>query len=253
MLFSLHDPQKRQQAHIPGDRDAATAWPTLFDELAQIAKDPRLKHYYSQGMVSADTPIRDVPLLAIDFETTGLTPQNHGIVSIGAIPMTLNRIQMSGARHWVTKPRRSLTDESVVIHGITHSDIESAPDLDELLDDMLQMFAGRVWVVHYRGIERPFFQHALNERLSETLEFPVIDTMALEARLHRVKPISLWSRMLGRQQQSIRLADSRARYNLPFYQPHGAVTDALACGELLQAQVATHYSPDDPVGTIWVP
>ena len=79
----------------------------------------------------------------------------------------------------------------------------------------------------------------------------MIDTMSLEARLHRQ---SLWARFrrwLGRPPVSIRLHTSRARYGLPAYQGHHALVDALATAELLQAQVAHHYSADTPVGELW--
>ncbi|MBB3142903.1 DNA polymerase III epsilon subunit-like protein [Halomonas organivorans] len=32
---------------------------------------------------------------------------------------------------------------------------------------------------------------------------------------------------------------------------HHALTDALATAELLQVQIAYHYRPETPVGTIW--
>ena len=38
---------------------------------------------------------------------------------------------------------------------------------------------------------------------------------------------------------------------LPIYSAHHALTDALACGELLQAQAATHYPAHTPVGALW--
>ncbi len=77
--------------------------------------------------------------------------------------------------------------------------------------------------------------------------------MELEARMHRHQPRGLVDRMLGRKPPwvSIRLADSRARYGLPRYSPHHAMTDALASAELLQAQVAHHYAPDVPVRALW--
>jgi DNA polymerase-3 subunit epsilon len=76
--------------------------------------------------------------------------------------------------------------------------------------------------------------------------------MEIESRFHR-KPLSLWQKLRGKKPESIRLADSRDRYNLPFYAPHNAVTDALACAELLQAQIAHHFKPDTPLSKIWLP
>ncbi|MBU0902929.1 MAG: 3'-5' exonuclease [Gammaproteobacteria bacterium] len=224
-------------------------WAARFAELATSAKDPRLQTFYQAGCVAADTPLEQVPLLALDVETTGLDANQHAIVSLGLLPFNLQRIRCGEARYWVIKPASELSSESVTFHHITHSDIRHAPRLGQILDELLTVMAGKVMVVHYRGIERSFLDQAVREHLGEGLQFPVIDTMQLEARLHR-QP-SWWERLLRRQPVSIRLADSRLRYNLPPYQAHHALTDALATAELLQAQVATHYSADTPVGQLW--
>lgn len=243
-------PKPAKPHPLTGDQPTRN-WPQRFAELAQQAKNTSLVQFYQAGMVSANTPIKDVPLLAIDFETTGFEPQKDGILSIGVVPMDLNRIYSSKAMHWLLKPKFHLTESSVVIHGITHSDIAAAPDITSMLDELLTQMAGRVAVVHFRGIERPFLDATLQDRMGEGIEFPVIDTMELEARLHRRKPPSLLDKLLGRQPVSIRLADSRRRYGLPDYHPHHAVTDALASAELLQAQIAHRFSPDTPIAELW--
>ena len=236
--------------------DTAVAdWQERFQKLADSAVDERLRRYYRHGMVSAGTPIGNTPLMAMDLETTGLDPVRDGIVSIGLVPMTLDRIHAGASRYWLLKPRVDLNETSVTIHGITHTQIADAPDLNDVLDDVLQAMAGHVVVVHFRYMEREFLNGALQPRINETIQFPVIDTMELEAREHRKKPQGLWARLLGKRQTppvSIRLADSRSRYNLPHYRPHDARTDALACAELLQAQIAYRYSPDTPVKALWL-
>lgn len=226
-------------------------WSARFAELAQQARYPALKAFYQAGVVAANTPLQEVPLVAVDFETTGLDPRKGGIVSIGLVPMSLNRIRCAGAWHWVVKPRAHLSTASVVVHGITHSEIETAPDLADILDLLLEQLRGRVAVVHHRGVERTFLNAALQNRIGEGIEFPVIDTMELEARLYRSKPLSLWDRLRGRRPVSIRLPQSRERYHLPRYCQHHALTDALACAELLQAQVADRFSVQTPVGELW--
>ncbi|MDV6314988.1 3'-5' exonuclease [Idiomarina sp. HP20-50] len=245
MLYLPPDAENQQQR-------ATLDWPKRFQKLAESAKSPALKKYYEASIAAGDTPVNDVPMVAVDFETTGMNPDKHGIISIAVIPMTLGRLNMSKAKQWIVKPRRLLTEESITIHGITHSAIERAPDLSEIIDPLLEAVAGKVWVVHYQGIERPFLQGAFEERLQESIHFPVIDTMEIEARFHRQKR-SLWDKLTGKKQVSIRLSDSRERYNLPFYAPHDAMTDALSCGELLQAQIAHHFSADTPIEDIWLP
>ena len=244
-------PSAPRQPQIRHPQQTVPDWTQRFSELAQSAQDPRLRAFYQAGVVAAETPIEEVPLLAVDFETTGLDPRKNSIISIGLLPLSLKRIRCAESRHWVLRPRSGLSRESVVIHGITHQALEQAPDLEEILDDLLPLMAGKVMVVHYRGIERPFLNEALKARLGEGIEFPVIDTMELEARLHRSKKLSWWQKLLGRKPVSIRLAASRSRYGLPWYKPHHALTDALATAELLQAQIAHHYSTSTPVSQLW--
>ena len=232
-------------------QDQIPDWPARFKQLASQARDPRLQGFYQAGTVDGDTPISQVPLVSVDFETTGLNSQTDGIVSIGLIPMSLQRIRCSQAQHWILKPREELNSESIVIHGITHSEVAEAPDILSILGELLEAIQGSILVVHHRGIERPFLNAALESRLGEGIEFPVIDTMDLEARVHRRNSRKFVDRLFKRRPVSIRLADSRTRYNLPFYHPHHALSDAVATAELLQAQIAHRYSPDTPVKALW--
>lgn len=234
---------------LPTDQPGLN-WAERFQTLAQEARHPLLQAFYRAGAVSQQTPLEQVRMLAMDVETTGLDAQRHGIVSIGLLPFTLRRIRCGEAQYWVLKPSAELSGESVTFHHITHSDIRHAPELPEVLADLLKAMAGKVMVVHYRTIERGFLDQALRRYLGEGVQFPVIDTMQLEARLHR-QPRRWLDRLLRRPLTSIRLADSRARYNLPQYQAHHALTDALATAELLQAQVMQRYSADIAIGQLW--
>lgn len=240
----------RRQGEPPGALD----WPRRFLELAPGARDARLQAFYASGAPAGDTVLKDVPMVALDVETTGLDPAHDEIVSIGAVPLTLDRIASSASRYWVLRPRTGLNPDSVAIHAITHAQIDAAPDLGAVVDDLLTTLAGRVVVVHCREIERTFLDLALKARIGEGIEFPVIDTMELEARLHRQPAPGFFARLFARRpaQVSIRLADSRERYRLPRYRAHHALTDALATAELLQAQVAHRFSPDTPLRALWL-
>ncbi|NQD95341.1 3'-5' exonuclease [Pseudomonas sp. CrR25] len=238
--------QRRQPAGTAPD------WPTRYAELARTAKDPRLVRFYQAGTVAADTPLEQVPLVALDVETTGLDCRRDAIVSLGLVPFDLARIRCRDASYWVVKPPCELSSQSITFHHITHSDIRHAPRLAHVLDELLAAMTGKLMVVHYRSIERGFLDQALRQHLGEGLQFPVIDTMQLEARLHPRQRRPGWlDRLFGAPPVSIRLADSRLRYGLPLYQAHHALTDALATAELLQAQVATHYAADTKVGDLW--
>lgn len=226
-------------------------WALLYSEQALICSDERLRLFYEQGCVKPDTPLTEVPFVALDFETTGLNHNKDEIISIGLVPFDLSRIRLRQARHWLLKPRAALTEESVIIHGITHSELDYAPDLTRILGQLLEAIAGRIVVVHYRYIEREFLNTAIKRRLGEGIYFPVVDTMELEANRYR-KGLKAYIQRLFNKSNSIRLGASRARYNLPHYTQHHALTDAIATAELLQAQIAYQYNEQDKISDIWL-
>ncbi|MCH4810991.1 3'-5' exonuclease [Vreelandella neptunia] len=235
----------------PRQKITLADWKGYMAQRAQQAKNPSIQQFFGTPLPDPDTPISEVPMVALDMETTGLDERRHAIVSIGVVPFTLSRIKLAERRYWVVKPPRPLDEASIAFHHITHSEIAQAPDLEAILDDLLAQLAGCLVVVHFRNIERPFLDAAVKARRGEGVLFPMIDTMSLEARMHRQTLWARFRRWLGRPPVSIRLHASRERYGLPAYQGHHALVDALATAELLQAQIATHYRPGTPLKDIW--
>jgi DNA polymerase-3 subunit epsilon len=227
-------------------------WPSKFQRKLEISKDDALKSYYGAEIPQVNTPLKDVMFLAMDFETTGLDSEEDDIITIGTVPFDLNRIYVNQARHWTVRPRKQLAEESVVIHGITHSDVLHAPDLSEVYQQVLKQMSGRIMVVHYQRIEREFFDKALNRRINEGIEFPLVDTMHMETLIQQKMTGGFINRIKGRKPESVRLGSSRTRYGLPQYTPHHALTDAIATAELLQAQIAYHYDGEHPIGQLWL-
>ncbi|XOZ32580.1 3'-5' exonuclease [Halomonadaceae bacterium KBTZ08] len=227
-------------------------WCEYMADRARRARSPELAHFFEHSQLDPDTPISQVPMMGLDLETTGMDVTRHGIVSIGMLPFTLDRIHTGERWYRIVRPRRMLREESVVVHHITHSEVANAPDLADVLPELLNRMAGYLPVVHYHPIERRFLDESVRVRLGEGLMCPMIDTMVLESRWCRQSLRARMRRWVGGQPLSIRLHESRARYNLPFYRGHHALTDALATAELLQAQIAHRFSPETPVSNLWV-
>jgi DNA polymerase-3 subunit epsilon len=227
-------------------------WAAFLQLKEQLSKDSRLKSFYKTGTYHAETPLSDIDFVALDFETTGLDSQQNGIISIGLVPFNLQRIFCRKAKEWYINPQDNLQENSIIIHGITHSDLQDAPDILRILEQLLDELAGKVVVVHYRHIERDFLDHTLRILINEGILFPVIDTMQIEANVQRVKSQGFFNFFKKKRSESIRLADSRDRYNLPVYPPHDALTDAISTAELLQAQIKYHFSPDTAIKKLWL-
>jgi len=225
-------------------------WNTRYAQLADDAQNNLLKEFYLSSFSDASASVKDIPFVALDFETTGLNSKTDDIVSVGLVPFTLARIYCKQSKHWVVQPRRNLSESSIVIHGITHNDVDNAPDFDNIIAPLLDALRSKVIVVHYAAIERAFFNSALLLRLKEHIEFMVVDTMELERRALKAKQ-GLIGQLFNTKLGSLRLNDCRKRYSLPAYEGHHALTDALATAELLQAQLRHHYTEETPLCTIW--
>ncbi|MGW8192962.1 MAG: 3'-5' exonuclease [Desulforhopalus sp.] len=226
-------------------------WAHIMAECRKNVRDSRLRDFYAAFVLEENQPIEAVPFVALDFETTGLDPISDDIISIGLINFNLRKVYCSLASHWLIHPRQPLAEHSIVVHGITHSEIDEAPDLESILEEVLTCLAGKMIVVHYNCIERDFLNWALMTRLNEGICFPVIDTMAIEAFLHRRRRKNFWQHLKGDKPVSLRLVDCRERYNLPPHQAHNALADAIATAELFLAQVAHHYSGRTTLAELW--
>ncbi|MBJ4011316.1 hypothetical protein JGD23_22720, partial [Salmonella enterica subsp. enterica serovar Kentucky] len=58
-------------------------WPTKFEQKLEMAKDENLIAFYSNKPPAPETPLSEVEFVALDFETTGLNPEKHDIITIG--------------------------------------------------------------------------------------------------------------------------------------------------------------------------
>ncbi len=242
---------KKQELRLDPLPRLSNNWQRTMLRLAQKASDERLKNFYQAGVAAADSQLQQLEFVALDIETTGLDPVLDGIVSIGLVPLTLQRIRSSQATSFLLKPRVQLKESAVIVHGITDSAIAQAPDLEHCLAPLLQQLAGKVVISHHLGIERAFLYQAVLSRLREPLLFPMIDTLALERRFNQPASQRLRQWLSGQKAPSLRLAACRQRYQLPAYQPHHAVTDAIACAELFQAQVARHLDGSSQLQHVW--
>lgn len=227
-------------------------WPYKYRAKQKLAQSPLLQRFYQAELADGNSALGEIEFVAMDFETTGLDANKDEIITIGLVPFTLQRVYLNRAQHWIVRPRQKLDEGSVIIHGITHSDIMHAPDLSEVFAALLTALEGKIVVAHYHKIEREFLDQAFKRRINEGIEFPIIDTMQLEAEIQKRLTAGIWNKLRGKQPQSLRLGQARQRYGLPAYNPHHALTDAIATAELMQAQIAHHYSADDGVKRFWL-
>lgn len=211
-----------------------------------------LHRYLSTPLPEPSTPIRDLRLLAIDFETTGLDPRRDQMLSVGFVPLDpipsgddpggaagTHEIVLAGAGGALVRPEQSTSSgvgESATVHGLTDDRVATGRPLTEVVDGVLNALAGRVLLAHFTRIEVGHLTRAVRNLHGIDLPVVSIDTLELQFRI--------WGSDADRiPPGALRLWAARDQYGLPEYPAHDAWVDALACAELFLAQVADEQLP----------
>jgi len=199
--------------------------------LAASLPDGPLRDFASVPLPADQTPARELRLLAVDVETTGLDARTDRVLSIGYVPVDGERIVLSGAGHVVVRQDAEV-GQSAAIHRITDDELAAGQSPQEALVELLTALRGRVLLAHHAAIERDFLRAMTRQAWGAALPLTTIDTMQLQYRL--------LTRGFDDEPApgSLRLWRARQQYGLPDYRAHHALTDALACAELYLAQTS---------------
>ena len=169
--------------------------------------------------------IDEVEFVVLDLELTGLDFKAHEIVSAAWVTMRSDRIQLKSARHIINSDVEQL-DQSPVFHGIDEQTLDEGISLKALMTELCDALHDKVLVCHNAYLDWGFIR--LNSKALDLDAHPltVVDTMQIEKRRQLKQNTEL-------HQDCLTLANCRARYELPCYEAHNALTDALATAELL--------------------
>lgn len=174
------------------------------------------------------TTVDELRLLAVDLETTGLSPASDRVLAVGWVPVDGNRIDLSGACRRVV--RHDDPGDAVTIHGLTHDDLEEGRPLAEVLAELRGALTGRALLAHHAAFDLAFLEAAFRAVGEEPVRPPDVCTLDLQRRL--------LERLGEVPPGALRLWRARERHGLPRARAHDALGDALACAELYLAQVA---------------
>lgn len=184
--------------------------------------------YLSKPFVSSRKMIKDIGIVSLDIETTGLNPDKDKIVSIGLVEIDNLGVKLNSCWHQKIKTKSSLLEGSIIIHQITNDESSAGATIDEAVKVLLRRISGKVVLVHNKTIEQAFINKACENLFHSRFVMPVIDTQFLAARTFSrqnkvVKPSEL------------RLFNLRKKFGMPPYKAHNALLDAIATAELFLA------------------
>jgi DNA polymerase-3 subunit epsilon len=164
-------------------------------------------------------PLSKLTYTVFDTETTGLSPSGGDeIISIGAVRIVNGRLLRQEVFDQLVDPRRSISRESINIHGISPDMLAGQPTIEQVLPLFGRFSEDTVLVGHNAAFDMRLLQ------LKETqtgVKFinPVLDTLLLSAVIHP-------------NQNSHNLEAIAQRLGINIIGRHTSLGDAILTGEI---------------------
>jgi DNA polymerase III subunit epsilon len=169
-----------------------------------------------------ETDLAKLAFTVFDTETTGLSPSDDEIISIGAVRIVNGRLLRQETFERLVDPRRPVDPVSTSIHGISSEMLEGQPAIDDVLPLFAQFAQDTVLVGHNLAFDMRFLE--LKEaRTGVRFTQPVLDTLLLSAVVHP-------------EEEDHSLEAMAARLGVIVVGRHTALGDAILTGEIFLKQ-----------------
>ena len=159
-------------------------------------------------------------LLAVDTETTGLSPADgHALVEVATV--AIDDATLGESWSSLVKPGRAIPPDAAAVHGITDTMVADAPPGAQVAAELRRRCGDLPLVFHNAPFDLPFLIALLRQEGQPPLLNPIVDTLGLARGLAGPGGNSLGA-----------LA---ARLGLPRETPHRALGDARTTARVFLA------------------
>jgi DNA polymerase-3 subunit epsilon len=177
--------------------------------------DPRFRFLY-------DRPPEN-EWVSVDCETTGLNVSRDQIISIGAVRIVGNRVMTSERFSVLVKPSKTISAESVKVHGLRERDVAGGLDIDDAMHQLMRFIGSRPMVGYYLEFDVALINRAIFPMLGVRLPQPKIEVSALyyDWKQRTLPPYQHGASI------DLRLATLMEDLKLPQRHAHDALNDAI--------------------------
>lgn len=176
-------------------------------------------------------PVTEARYVVIDTELTGLNEQKDQIISIGALKLSGGRIEIGNAFYRLVKPGALFKPESVVIHGITPSDVKQSREIDGILSEFLEFCGNDILLGHCVLIDMTFLNREMKRVFGRTSQNSVIDTYKVYEWLRQRRHSDPCFSSVPKDPALYEIAQC---FDIPVRGAHEAIIDAFITAQLFQ-------------------
>ncbi|MDI6726776.1 MAG: 3'-5' exonuclease [Smithellaceae bacterium] len=181
--------------------------------------------------------IEEAQYVVVDTELTGLELKKDSIISIGAVKMAGNRIELGNTFYQLISHPGEMPHESVAIHGITPSDLTEQPVMEKVLAEFLDFCGRRIIVGHFLSLDLAFLNNVMKQLYGAALPNPGIDT----AKIYRWMKANNenFSRHYSDKPENMDLFTLARELGIALSNGHNALGDAFITAQLFQRFLAS--------------
>jgi len=170
--------------------------------------------------------LADYDFVVYDTELTGLDPRRDEIIAIGAVKVRNLQIDLAQTFHYYVRPERLNPTKATLVHKITPEQLTEAPPLTEVLPKFLGFIGTDLLVGHFVGIDMSFLNQATRKVYRGRIANPALDTRRM-AQIYRRIILGFYYENSTSTPTSYQLKSLSNEFNLPFFEAHDALEDAL--------------------------
>ena len=121
----------------------------------------------------------------VDIETTGIAPSmGDRIIEIAIIPIYKGKIVKEWIYTSLVNPKVNIQAYAQSVHKISNSDIENAPELDEIISVVRKYSKDTIMVFHNAKFDLTFLDYAAKEVGQLPLDVYYIDTLDISKAVY---------------------------------------------------------------------
>ena len=147
----------------------------IFGMEASFVDEAKMKMAFDYE--GEDIDLRKATFVVLDFETTGLSPNYHEIIEIGACKVIQGEV-VSEFSSFV-KPDREINQKITDLTSITTDDVRSAPKIKDILPKFMEFCEGAILVAHNADFDSNHLYRNLQKLGMYQGNLPFIDTLSV--------------------------------------------------------------------------
>ncbi|MBI2311917.1 MAG: DNA polymerase III subunit epsilon [Betaproteobacteria bacterium] len=187
LWYQIEKPRHREyfRLAVPVTHPEEVAWTVpVTGESRPEYYDFDLFHQAGQNPELDQRLLSELTYTVFDTETTGLDPsEGDEIISIGAVRLVNGRLLEHEVFEQLVDPRRSLSAQSIKIHGIQPEMLAGQPAIDQVLPAFHRFCEDTVLIAHNAAFDMRFLQMKEGPTGIRFTQ-PVLDTLLLSAVIH---------------------------------------------------------------------